>query len=91
MSNFGIAPTSMEDFIRSKKLQGYDYDGSAEILKVFDRFLVHKSFRSQRISREILEDYIAESRQAGLHANALYQRVLTRKSHREKTLGVANS
>lgn len=69
--------TSMEDFIRSKKLQGYDYDGSAEILKVFDRFLVHKSFRSQRISREILEDYIAESRQAGLHANALYQRVLS--------------
>ena len=28
--------TAMEEFIRSKKLEGYDYDGVALMLKVFE-------------------------------------------------------
>lgn len=66
---------AMRDFVRSKKLAGYDYDQPARKLKVFDSFLVDTGFCGQRLHREIIEDYIAASRKAQLHPNALYARV----------------
>ena len=67
--------TVMEQFVRTKKLQGYDYDSVIPKLKVFDRFLFENNFMGQRLDRETIENYIAQSRKAGLLPNSLYGRI----------------
>lgn len=51
--------TQFKHFIELRRFCGIDYDSGANHLSHFDRFLVEKAWQEPRITRQIIDDYLA--------------------------------
>ncbi len=48
----------MTDFIKLKKLAGYDYSTQGSLLMIFDRFLTDKCFQQKILTEETVHEYL---------------------------------
>jgi hypothetical protein len=48
----------MADFIKLKRLAGYDYSAQGSLLMIFDRFLADKGFKQKILTEEIIHTYL---------------------------------
>ena len=58
-----VLAKQMKQMVALKRIEGYDYTAQAVLLRYFDRFLSDQDWSRQRLSSEVLQRYVSDTKE----------------------------